>query len=98
VDSVISVHSIYFWPDPPAVLAKLHRALRPGGRMVLAFRAGEHALPGRFDPAVYHVPPTFEVAGWLRAAGFAGVRDESRPTRPTIAWVMATKPSPLAEE
>jgi SAM-dependent methyltransferase len=46
LDGVISVHSLYFWPDPPAVLAELHRAVRPGGRLVLAFRAGEHPLPG----------------------------------------------------
>jgi SAM-dependent methyltransferase len=35
----ISVHSVYFWPDPAAVLAEIRRTLRPGGRLVLALPA-----------------------------------------------------------
>jgi SAM-dependent methyltransferase len=92
LDGVISVHSIYFWADPPAVLAELHRALRPGGRLVLAFRGGEHPLPSRFDPTVYQMATTSEVAGWLRAAGFTGFREESSPTLPTVTWLVAAKP------
>ncbi len=92
LDGAISVHSLYFWPDPPAVLAELHRALRPGGRLVLAFRAGEHPLPRRFDPAIYHVPTTSEAIGWLCTAGFTDVREQPYATRPTTAWLVAVKP------
>src|SRR6266511_688773 len=78
LDAVIGVHTIYFWPDPAATLADIARALRPGGRLVLAFRGGEHPLPARFDPDVYHVPTTSQAAQWLRAAGFINVRVERR--------------------
>ena len=65
LDAVIGVHTIYFWPDPAATLTDIARALRPGGRLVLAFRAGEHRLPARFDPTVYHLPTTSQATHWL---------------------------------
>ena len=36
VDVVISVNNVMFWPDRDAAFAELHRALRPGGRLVIA--------------------------------------------------------------
>jgi SAM-dependent methyltransferase len=91
LDAVIGIHTIYFWPDPAATLADIARALRPGGRVVLAFRAGEHPLPARFDPATYRVPTTIEASGLLRAAGFTDVRTERRPhIDATVVWLMAT--------
>jgi SAM-dependent methyltransferase len=89
---VISVHSIYFWPDPTAVLAEIHRALHPGGRLVVAFRPGDLALPGRFDPTVYRVPTTTEVTGWLTATGCTDVCVQRRPTMPTVVWVTGAAP------
>lgn len=91
LDAVIGVHTIYFWPDPAATLAEIARTLRPGGRVVLAFRAGEHPLPARFDPATYRVPTTTAAEGWLRAAGFTGIRAERRPhVDATAVWLIAT--------
>jgi ubiquinone/menaquinone biosynthesis C-methylase UbiE len=34
-DAVLCVFGIFFFPDMPAVLRRLHRSLRPGGRMVI---------------------------------------------------------------
>jgi arsenite methyltransferase len=91
IDGVISVHTIYFWPQPEATLAEIARILRPGGRLVLAFRAGEHPLPRRLDPNVYRTVPTMsEAVGWLRAAGFTDVRTQTRPATPTVVWLAAT--------
>jgi arsenite methyltransferase len=91
IDGVISVHTIYFWPQPEATLVEIARILRPGGRLVLAFRAGDHPLPRRLDPHIYRtIPTTSEAVGWLRAAGFTDVRAETRPTAPTVVWLAAT--------
>src|SRR6266540_828656 len=71
--------------------AVIARALRPGGRLVLAFRAGEHPLPARFDPNVYHLPTTSQATQWLHAAGFANVRVEGRPhTAAAVTWLVGT--------
>ena len=35
-DAALSVHTLYFWPDPTAGFAELHRLLRPGGRLLVA--------------------------------------------------------------
>ena len=90
LDAVIGVHTIYFWPDPSGTLNDIARALRPGGRLVLALRAGEQPLPARFDPAVYRVPTTTGATEWLHAAGFTGIDVQRRPHIATVVWVTAT--------
>lgn len=90
LDAVIAVHTIYFWPDPAATLTDITRALRPGGRLILAFRAGEHPLPARFDPQIYHVPTTDQATQWMRAANIANIRVERRPTvAAAVVWMVA---------
>jgi SAM-dependent methyltransferase len=90
LDGVISVHSIYFWANPHAVLVEIRRALRPDGRLVLALRPGDHPLPSRFDPTVYRVPTVYDLTAWLRAAGFTDIRTERRPHPATVVWVIVT--------
>jgi SAM-dependent methyltransferase len=90
LDGVLSVHSVYFWPDPAAVLAEVRRALRPGGRLVLALRPGDHPLPARFDPAICRLPAAGEVLEWRRAAGFTDIRTARRPRPDTVVWLTAS--------
>ncbi len=95
LDAVIAVRTMYFWRDPAATIAEAARALRPGGRLVLAFRAGEHPPPARFDPRTYHVPTTGKATEWLHAAGFTNVRAQRRPdTAATVVWLTGTTTSP----
>ena len=94
IDAVLAVHTLYFWPDPAATLTQAARVLRPGGRLVLAFRAGDHPLPRRFDRDIYRVPTTDQATQWLLAAGFTDTAVHTRADlAPTLVWLTAAAPT-----
>lgn len=72
-DKALSVHTLYFWPEPAACLRELHRVLRPGGALVLGFTRKDSPRAAGFPAAVYTFRDDQEVAGLLRAAGFASI-------------------------
>jgi SAM-dependent methyltransferase len=41
VDKACTVNTIYFWSDPAAAAAELHRVIAPGGRLVIGFAPRE---------------------------------------------------------
>lgn len=84
VDAVLSVHNLYFWPEPEATLREVARVLRPGGRALVVFRGREHPLPARLDPDVYRDVTTADCIEWMARAGLetelchpTGVSDET---------------------
>jgi SAM-dependent methyltransferase len=89
-DRAFSVHSLYFWKNPRSMLGQIARALRPGGRLVLAFRTNE-AVPARFRDEVYRFYSTDEVADMLAQAGFERVRVENSKAVNALAWVSAER-------
>jgi len=44
-DKILSIHTLYFWPDPARPVAKLGRALKPGGLLALTFSPGKVGAP-----------------------------------------------------
>jgi len=68
-DRILSVNCIYFWRDADAVLAKLARALSPGGKLVLAFRPDGDDVPTRFRDPTYRLPNVDAVKAALEQAG-----------------------------
>lgn len=93
VDAVLSVHTLYFWPDHMVVAREFARVLRPGGRLVLGIRDPRLPLPNRLDPAVYTTLSDADLRELLHAVGFATVdiiRD--RDAAADAAWVVATTP------
>jgi SAM-dependent methyltransferase len=72
-DAALTVHTIYFVPDPAATLADIARVVRPGGRLVIGCRTSDTATPAWMDPDVYRIRSTAEIITMLRAAGFARV-------------------------
>ena len=69
-EKVASVNTVYFWSRPGDVLAGFARALRPGGRLVLAFQTPESVRrwPGHVHG--FHVYGAEEIAALMAAAGF----------------------------
>ena len=69
-DGAFAVHTIYFWTEPAAHLAEIHRVLRPGGRLVLAFRDRTPDVEASAPPDIYHLRSRDEVTALLASAGF----------------------------
>ena len=60
--AVCSVNTVYFWPDPPAILSELRRVLASGGRLVLGYNAAPPPQTRTVRPA--------ELERLMREAGF----------------------------
>lgn len=95
VDAAIAVHVLYFWHSPERALSEIHRVLRPGGRLVLGFRAqDEHADPRRYPPGLFRMRSRAELGALLREAGFEEVRVRALrlPLR-TVSLAEARRPA-----
>jgi len=90
-DAVLSVHNLYFWPQPEHTIAEIARVLRPGGRLLLVFRGREHPLPKRLDPAVYEDVTTNQCLAWLASAGFDSQCHNPDGVRAEVSFVLARR-------
>ena len=77
VDRVLTVNTVYFWPDLAPALAEVHRVLAAGGRVVIGIRDG--SVMERVDRAVFTLRPPAEIAAALETAGFAAAEVDTAP-------------------
>ena len=71
VDRVLTVNTVYFWPDLGAAFGEVRRVLVPGGRLAVAIR--DMKAMQRLDPTVFSLRSPEEIAAALRDVGFAEV-------------------------
>lgn len=72
-DDAITVHTVYFMPDPAATFVDIARVLRPGGTLVVACRTSDTPTPAWMDPDIYRVPTADHIRSMLVNAGFVQV-------------------------
>lgn len=77
VDRVLTVNTVYFWPDLDLALREVQRVLTPGGRVVIGIRDG--SVMERVDRAIFTVRPAAGVAAALEDNGFSGAEVHSAP-------------------
>jgi ubiquinone/menaquinone biosynthesis C-methylase UbiE len=69
VDRVLTVNTVYFWPDLDAGLREIRRVLAPGGRVVIGIR--DLAVMQRLSQDVFTLREPAELRSALERAGFA---------------------------
>lgn len=91
-DKTLSVHTIYFWPDLHTGLHEIHRVLRPGGRLLLAFHSSKNqAVVDRLPKSVYSLRSDRGVVDALGRCRFSDVQIEKADgvVHGTIVWLCA---------
>jgi ubiquinone/menaquinone biosynthesis C-methylase UbiE len=78
-DAVMSVHTLYFWNPAEPHLEEIARVLRPGGRLVLAFRPSSDPATDDFPTSVYTFRSVEEIESLADACGFESFTYENGP-------------------
>jgi ubiquinone/menaquinone biosynthesis C-methylase UbiE len=73
-DGALTVHTLYFWSDPPACLREIRRILKPGGRLVLGFLRGDSAQRHRFPEEIYTFYDEESVRVTLESCDFGSIQ------------------------
>ena len=90
-DRVLTVHTIYFWPDPVAAFREVRRVIRPGGRFVLVFHEPDPGPAATWFPSsIYTFRTEAALTACARSAGWRSFRSE-RVQRglDTMIWLVA---------
>ncbi|MBO9533446.1 MAG: methyltransferase domain-containing protein [Solirubrobacteraceae bacterium] len=69
VDRILTVNTVYFWPDLHAAFAELHRVLAPAGRLVIGIR--DESVLQRVSSEVFTLRTPAELTEALTGAGFS---------------------------
>ena len=77
---VLTVNSLYYWPDLAGSLREVARVMLPGGRVAAAFRSAASLGPLTRGWKDFRLYEPLEFAGILRRAGFKVLRVEHRDT------------------
>ncbi|MFI5087647.1 MAG: class I SAM-dependent methyltransferase [Terriglobales bacterium] len=77
-DRVLTINTIYFWPDTLQGLGEIRRVLKNGGRAAVAIRSKEKMEKYAVTQHGFRLFSADELAELMRQAGFRDIRVEHR--------------------
>jgi SAM-dependent methyltransferase len=75
---VLTINTIYFWPDSPRGAAEIRRVLKAGGKAVIGIRSREKMEQHSVTKHNFRLFTGQEVAELMRQAGFVDVKIDHR--------------------
>lgn len=79
-DKLMTIHTLYFWPEPSPVISELSRVLKSGGRLVITLSTGRINAQGEVEVwAPLQSIVEEQVMPAMRQEGFKVVRLEAGP-------------------
>ncbi len=94
--AAITVHTIYFMPDPTATFTDIARVLHPGGTLVIACRTADTPVPAWIDPDVYRMPTAAQIAMLTTTDTNTSTTTPSTPSTTASTSSPPTSPTPPA--
>lgn len=87
-ERVLTVNTVYFWPDLPAALTEIRRVLAPDGRLVIGIR--DPLSMRKVSRDIFTVRPAQDVSAAAEHAGFSDVRLDS-PTGEKVHFIVGRR-------
>lgn len=75
-DCVVTVNTLYFWPDPQAGAREMSRVLAPGGRLVVAIVPERYLTKRKLDQHGFRTYDEAQLSVLLRSAQLDQLRIE----------------------
>ena len=93
-DRVLTINTIYFWPDVPQGLSEILRVLKKNGRAAVSIRSKDKMEKVAFTKHGFRLFSPDDVAALMREAGFRDVRIDHRDSDRLYdqAIVLGTRP------
>lgn len=78
-DKVFAVYVIYFWPDPVKTLKKIHRVVKPNGRIAIYLSSKKTLAKIPFaQTRIFRSYTQKELVSIFRKAGFKGIKCKTK--------------------